>query len=90
MLQDLPGAEILFVGAGADELEVEQVGEGLGQEVAAGGERFQIEELLFDQAVNGCKRRSGRCERRAGCGGAGCRPSGWKSRWGDRDDHDRR
>src|SRR5712692_9849235 len=52
LLDDLPGAEILFVGVGAGEVEVELVGVSLGEEVAAAGERFQIEELIFDQAVD--------------------------------------
>src|SRR5271157_4422801 len=42
LLDDLPGAEVLFVGVGADEVEVELIGKGLGKEVAAAGERFQV------------------------------------------------
>jgi len=53
LLDDLPGAEVLFVGIGADEVEVELVGEGFGEEVAAAGERFPIEEFIFHEAVNG-------------------------------------
>ncbi len=53
LLDDLPGAEVLFVGVGADEVEVELIGKGLGEEFAAAGERFQIEELIFDEAVDG-------------------------------------
>ena len=53
LLDDLPGAEILFVGVEADEVEVELVGMSFGEEVAAAGEGFQIEELVFDQAVDG-------------------------------------
>ncbi|HKM80718.1 MAG TPA: hypothetical protein VJY15_07120 [Candidatus Acidoferrum sp.] len=53
LLDDLPGAEVLFVGVGADEVEVELIGKGLGKEVAAAGERFQVEELIFDETVNG-------------------------------------
>jgi hypothetical protein len=45
---DLPRAEVLLVGVGANEIEVELVSAGFGQEVAAAGERFQIEELVFD------------------------------------------
>jgi hypothetical protein len=52
-LDDLPGAEVLFVGVGTDEVEVELVGEGFGEEVSAPRKRFQIEELVFDEAVNG-------------------------------------
>ena len=53
LLDDLPGAEILFVGIGADKVEVELVGEGFGEEIAAAGERFQVEEFIFDEAVDG-------------------------------------
>ena len=53
LFDDLPGAEILFVGIGTNEVEVELVGEGFGEEVAAAGERFQIEEFIFHEAVNG-------------------------------------
>jgi hypothetical protein len=53
LLDDLPGAEVLFVGIGANKVEVELVGKGFGKEVAAPGERFQVEELIFDEAVNG-------------------------------------
>ena len=53
LLDDLPGAEVLFVGVGADEVEVELIGKGLGEEITAAGERFQIEELIFDQAMHG-------------------------------------
>jgi len=54
-----------------DEVEVELKGVSLGEEVAAAGERFQIEELVFDQAMDGfdlsLEGVSG-----GGCGGAGC------------------
>ena len=53
LLDDLPRAEVLLVGVGADEVEVDLVGEGFGEEVAAAVERFQVEELIFDQTVNG-------------------------------------
>ena len=36
-LDDLPGAEVLFVGVGADEVEVKLVGESFGEEIAAPG-----------------------------------------------------
>jgi hypothetical protein len=48
ILDDLPGAEVLFVGVGANQVEVELIGESLGKEVAAAVERFQVEELVFD------------------------------------------
>ena len=41
------------MGVGAGEIEVERIGESFGEEVAAGGERFQVEELIFDQAMDG-------------------------------------
>jgi hypothetical protein len=53
LFDDLPGAEVLLVGVGADEVEVELVGEGFGQEVAAALERFEVEELIFDEAMDG-------------------------------------
>jgi hypothetical protein len=40
LLDDLPRAEVLFMGVGAGEIEVELIGESFGEEVAAGGERF--------------------------------------------------
>ena len=52
-LDDLPGAEIVFVGVGANEVEVELVGESFGEEVAAAVERLQVEELIFDEAMDG-------------------------------------
>ena len=53
LFDDLPRGEILFVGIGADEVEVKLIGVGLGEEIATAGERFQVEELIFDQAVDG-------------------------------------
>lgn len=52
-LDDLPRALIFFVGVGAHEIEVELVGVHLGEKIAAAGEIFQIEELVFFEAVNG-------------------------------------
>ena len=37
LLDDLPGGEVLFMGVGADEVEIELVGEGFGQKIAAAG-----------------------------------------------------
>jgi hypothetical protein len=48
VLDNLPGAEVLFVGVGTNEVEGELIGEGLGEEVAAAGKRFQVKELVFD------------------------------------------
>ncbi len=53
LLDDLPGAEVLFVGIGADEVEVELVGKSFGEKVSPPRERFQVKELIFDKAVNG-------------------------------------
>ncbi len=38
---------------GPHEVEIELVGVGLGEEVSTGRERFQVEELIFDQAMHG-------------------------------------
>ena len=54
LLDDLPGREILFVGIGADEVEVELIGVSFGEEVAAAGENdSRSKKLVFDQAVDG-------------------------------------
>src|SRR5690242_20886002 len=52
-LDDLPGAEIFLVGIGTHQVEVELVGVDFGEEVAAAGEVFQIEELIFFEAMYG-------------------------------------
>jgi len=44
---------IFLVGVGSREVEVELIGLGLGEEFAAAGEGFQIEELIFDQPMDG-------------------------------------
>jgi tartrate dehydratase alpha subunit/fumarate hydratase class I-like protein len=53
LLDDLPRAEVLFMRVGTDQVEVELVGKGFGEEVAPTVERFQVKELIFDEAVNG-------------------------------------
>jgi len=53
MVKDLTGAEVSFVGIGTSEIEVEQVEGSFGQEVGGAGERFHVEELIFDEAVDG-------------------------------------
>ena len=53
MLDDLPRAEVSFVGVGADEVEVELIDAGFGEEVAAAAEGFQVIELVLDEAVDG-------------------------------------
>jgi hypothetical protein len=50
LLDDLPRTEVLFVGIGTDEVEVELVGKSFGEEVGATVERFQVKELIFDEA----------------------------------------
>jgi hypothetical protein len=52
VFDDLPRAEVVFVGVGTDEVEIELVGVGFGQEVATAGELLKVEELVFNQAVN--------------------------------------
>jgi hypothetical protein len=52
-LDDLPGSEIFFVRVGPCEIEIELVSMNLGEEVATAGERLQIKELVFFEAVHG-------------------------------------
>jgi hypothetical protein len=88
-LDDLPGAEVLFVGVGADEVEIQLVGEGFGEEVAAAREGFQVEELIFDEAVNGFDIALEGVSGGKECGYADCRLKRRGNRWGDRGDRDR-
>ena len=53
MLDDLPWAEVSFVGVGSDEVEVELIDAGFGEEVAAAAEGFQIVELVLDEPMDG-------------------------------------
>src|SRR5712692_996708 len=53
VLDDLPWGETSFMGVGTSQVEVELVEGSLGQEVGAAGEGFQIEEFVFDEAVDG-------------------------------------
>ena len=50
---DLPGVNIVFVRVGSHEIEVELVGVGFGEEIAPAGEIFQVEELVFFEAMDG-------------------------------------
>ena len=50
---DQPGAQIVFVRVGAHEIEVKLVGVGFGEKIAAAGEIFQVEELVFFEAMDG-------------------------------------
>src|SRR5258708_34211749 len=52
-LDDLPGAEVFFVGVGTSEVEVELVGMHFGKEVSATGEVFEVEEVVFFEAMHG-------------------------------------
>ena len=53
LLDNLPGAVIALVGVGTHPVAVELIDGGLGKEFGTVAERFQIEELVFDEAVNG-------------------------------------
>src|SRR5665213_1409739 len=44
---------MFFVRVGASEVEVELVGVDFGEEIASAGEVFQVEELVFFEAMNG-------------------------------------
>src|SRR3990172_7891550 len=48
LLHDLPRGEVLLVGVGPGEVEVERIGGGFGKEIGTVGERLQIEELIFE------------------------------------------
>jgi hypothetical protein len=52
-LDDLSRTLIFFVRVGSGEVEVELIGLRLGQEFTTTSEGFQIEELIFDQAMHG-------------------------------------
>ena len=52
-LDDLPWSEVFFVGVGASDVEVELVGVDFGEEIAAASEVFEIEELVFFEAMDG-------------------------------------
>ena len=51
--QDLEWALPLLSAVGPDEIEVEPVGGDLAPEVGRAGEGFTVEELIFDEAVDG-------------------------------------
>ena len=53
MLDDLPWGETSLVRVGSGQVEVELIERRLGQEVGAILESFQVEELVFDEAVDG-------------------------------------
>src|SRR5260370_20207981 len=52
-LDDLPGAQIFFMGVGSHKVEVELIGVHLSKEFATACELFQVEELVFFEAMNG-------------------------------------
>ena len=72
-LEDLPGAAVSLMGVGADEVAVELVGGGLGEEVGAGREGFDFEELVFDEAVDGLDIALVSVSGWGGCAGVGSR-----------------
>lgn len=53
LLDDLASGKAPFVGIGKCEVEVEVVESSFGQEVAAGGEAFQVKGVIFDEARDG-------------------------------------
>ena len=53
LLDDLPWGEASFMGVGTSPVEVALVEGNFGQEVGAGGEGFQVEELVLNEAVDG-------------------------------------
>src|SRR3972149_462329 len=53
LLDDLPWGETSLVGIGTRQVEVELVEGSLGHELGAAAERFQVEELVFDEAMDG-------------------------------------
>ena len=52
-MENLSRALVVFVGVGSDEVEIELIEGGFGEEVAAIREGLQIKELVFDQAMDG-------------------------------------
>ena len=53
MLDDLPWRETSLMRVGASQVEVELIQRSLGQELGPAGKGFQVEELIFDEAVDG-------------------------------------
>lgn len=53
LLDDLPWGETSLMGIGASQVEIELIERSLGQKVGAAAESFQVEELVFDPAVDG-------------------------------------
>ena len=52
-LDDLPWGETSFMGVRPSQVEIELIEGGLGEEVGAAAEGFQVVELILDEAVNG-------------------------------------
>ena len=50
---DLPRGTVLFMEIGSGQVEIELVEGGLGHEVGAMAERFQIKEFISDEAMDG-------------------------------------
>lgn len=53
LLNDLPGRKALFMGIRPGQVEVVLIERRLSQELGARSKRFQVIELIFDEAVNG-------------------------------------
>jgi len=53
LLDDLPWGKTSLVGIGPSQVEVELVEGDLGHELGAAAESFQVEELVFDEAMDG-------------------------------------
>jgi hypothetical protein len=53
LLDDLPWAEVSFVGVGPDEVEVAWIDAGFGEEVGAAAEGFQLVELVLAEPMDG-------------------------------------
>ena len=53
LVNNFPGSAKAFVGIGASQIEIELIKGSLGHKVGAIAERFQVKELIFDEAVDG-------------------------------------
>src|ERR1700722_16362845 len=84
LLDDLPGAEVLFVRVGTDKVEVELIGKGFGEKVSPARERFQIEELILQPGGERFARpgRAERCHNDRGAAGCGRQRWNWRLRNG--------
>jgi hypothetical protein len=53
LVNDLPRGEIFFMGIGAGQIEIELIERSLGHKVGATVESFQVQEFIFDEAMDG-------------------------------------